>query len=872
MPAWPLVGREEELTFVLDALRGDRCRGVVIAGAIGVGKTRLAREVVAALGDDAAVEWVAATNASASIPFGSLAHLVDDGEVGSPEDRLRLVRVITSTLVARAAGRRLVLGIDDAQWLDVGAAAVVHHLVATGTVTVLVTVRTSEAVPEPVVALWKDGWAERLELQPLSARDLHDLVRSVVARPVDRGSLDRLWSLTGGNALFVHELLRGALESEAYTVDDGVWRWSGDVASTRLPEILASRFARVSARAREVLTALAVGEPLPADVLVGLFGADAVVEVERLGLAGPDEASEGQVRLHHPLYAEALRSQTGVFERRQLLGRLADAVEGTVDASPSQRLRLAVWRLDSGAPVSPDTLTEAAKIANGLYDHDLAARLGRQAVAEGAGFEAALVLGDALNRVGRSDEGLAVLEPLLDQAATDEQLVELAVALYFGRTSAFGFRAEFADEMLTLERRITDPRMLAFLRAQRASLLCSAGRLEEGVALAERTVSEHSDPVTALRAVSPLVSAWLCAGRPDAACAMTERMLGPAVSLREQVPQAPGWVMSLHLPALVIAGRLDDADAATTAIEAMLNAAGGGTDEGRGFIAMTRGMSSLLRGSVETARDQLRESVALIRPVARWRLPFALVQLVEASALAGDAETATAASAEADELVAHHAVFEGVARRARGWAALARGEHSAGLELFHEAAVWSAANGQRQAELLSLHDTVRLGETGAVARLQAVAESCEGRWAPCYAAHGAALASGDGAALESAASAFEEVGARLLAAEASAQASGRFSDAGFRARAERSAARAWSLWSTCEEARSPVIEELRRPLPLTRREREVALLAAQGLSSPAIAERLFVSTRTVEGHLQNAYTKLGVNDRKALAALLTPTG
>ena len=56
--------------------------------------------------------------------------------------------------------------------------------------------------------------------------------------------------------------------------------------------------------------------------------------------------------------------------------------------------------------------------------------------------------------------------------------------------------------------------------------------------------------------------------------------------------------------------------------------------------------------------------------------------------------------------------------------------------------------------------------------------------------------------------------------------------------------------------------------PLTRREREVAELAAQGLASKAIAERLFVSTRTVDSHLLRVYTKLGVRSRAELAGTL----
>ncbi len=59
-----------------------------------------------------------------------------------------------------------------------------------------------------------------------------------------------------------------------------------------------------------------------------------------------------------------------------------------------------------------------------------------------------------------------------------------------------------------------------------------------------------------------------------------------------------------------------------------------------------------------------------------------------------------------------------------------------------------------------------------------------------------------------------------------------------------------------------------RPLPLTSREREIVNLAAQGLWNRAIAQRLVVSVRTVEGHLYRAQAKLGTSSRRDLAALL----
>jgi DNA-binding CsgD family transcriptional regulator len=55
------------------------------------------------------------------------------------------------------------------------------------------------------------------------------------------------------------------------------------------------------------------------------------------------------------------------------------------------------------------------------------------------------------------------------------------------------------------------------------------------------------------------------------------------------------------------------------------------------------------------------------------------------------------------------------------------------------------------------------------------------------------------------------------------------------------------------------------PTSLTDRERDVAQLAAQGYSAREIGERLFIGTRTVEGHLARAYAKLGVTSKVELA-------
>src|ERR1700704_2735943 len=124
---WPLLGREAELGCVADSIARGR-PGIVLVGSAGVGKTRLAREAIVRAKDaGSATEWVVATRASASIPFGPFAHLLPE-TLPPSTSRLELLRQIADTLSSRGRGRRLVIGIDDAHLLDDASAALTHHL------------------------------------------------------------------------------------------------------------------------------------------------------------------------------------------------------------------------------------------------------------------------------------------------------------------------------------------------------------------------------------------------------------------------------------------------------------------------------------------------------------------------------------------------------------------------------------------------------------------------------------------------------------------------------------------------------------------------------------------------------------------------
>jgi ATP/maltotriose-dependent transcriptional regulator MalT len=296
-------------------------------------------------------------------------------------------------------------------------------------------------------------------------------------------------------------------------------------------------------------------------------------------------------------------------------------------------------------------------------------------------------------------------------------------------------------------------------------------------------------------------------------------------------------------------------------------------DVTRGQWAASVGHTAFFRGRLREADRWLSEGAAVLKEY--WSVTTLSVCLrgrAEAAALRGDIAAAEAALAESRSHPAGaQPVLSALLLRAEAWVEAAKGEVSSAVGLGCRAAEVARKFEIRGVETFALHDVARLGAPErVVGRLEELASSLDGRLFPTCVEHVRALVDGDAAALEVAAGAFESMDALLLAAEAYAEAAAAHRQAG-RASSWRAArGRALTLVELCEGARTPALDRLDLldlPEPLTAREREVAGLAASGMTSPAIAERLVISVRTVENHLQQAYTKLGVRNRSQLAAL-----
>lgn len=96
-------------------------------------------------------------------------------------------------------------------------------------------------------------------------------------------------------------------------------------------------------------------------------------------------------------------------------------------------------------------------------------------------------------------------------------------------------------------------------------------------------------------------------------------------------------------------------------------------------------------------------------------------------------------------------------------------------------------------------------------------------------------------------------------------------EAGHPRPARASGAHAEQLWSRCQISPSPWLAGATSAVPLTNREREIAALAASGMSDAAIASHVKISIRTVQTHLGRVYQKLGSTGPADLATRLSHT-
>lgn len=813
---WPLIGRSEELALIARAHSG-----MVISGAAGVGKTRLARE---ALAGRTHRHWIVGTASARTVPLGAFA---DIASAFGP-DPLRRTREVIDALTA--SGADTIVGVDDAHLLDDLSAFTIHQLVTRHLATVILTIRTGAPTPDAITALWKDQHLPRLELQPLSLTETARLVEHLLGGPVHSFSVRQLWQLTQGNALYLRHLVDTEITAGRMELRSDVWLWNGrPQLSSTLADILSARIAQIPEAVRGVLEALTVTEPLDVDVLAAVTDPDALPEAETLGLITVDySVRPAAVRLAHPMLGEVMRGES--LRRQRLRGRIATELVRSDPTDPRDLVRAAALAVESDLPPDAALLSTAASAALYLSDLKLAELLAARATSAGGGAGAKLMQATAIIWQERGADAETVLAELATDA-TGLARSEIAVLRAMNFAAGLGNAARAEQQIDAADAHGDAP----IVNALRALIDLTRGCADAAVNGAQAVLAGAPDDDLAR-----IVSIWVVvSGLGDLGrCDDVSAEVDAGYRLAERSAQ----VSHLRLPMVLLqcvayrlGGALDQLDAALDRIRhdivdvAFL----------QGWHGFFDGLAAMCRGQLDVAQRALREVIAHTDSSGGGDMTrgFAQTWLAAVTGMAGDAAGARGEFEAIRWWSADPAACEWDAEKAIAEAWMLVSEEAVPQAV---SVLWAAARQERSRgrvgwEVLLLQTATQLGDHTTAPRLAELADEVHGPRATVAAAHAAALAVGDSDGLLSAARDYETFGDKHAAADTAAQA------------------------QQCSRRTAP---------GFTPRQREIILLVAQGLSNRQIAEQLTMSVRSVEGHLFRASQRVGASSRDELVARL----
>jgi hypothetical protein len=402
---WPLIGRSEGMRTIVAAVSDPDRAGILVSGPAGVGKSRLMREALSSVASHGfELRWAVGTTSARKLPLGAFASWAGSGST----DRLQLVRGVIDSVTSAPPGTTVVLGVDDVHLIDELSTFVLHQIVQREAAKVVLTVREGERIPTEIYEVLSGGQFGRLDLQPLAAGEITELLTAALGGPVDPDAATRLWKLTRGNALYLRNIVEQEVADARIRQQNGYWQWIGEPSIPRgLVELIEARFGALSQPVVEVIDALAVGEPLEMTTLRRIADADAIEEANMRGLITVDQGDGGiDVRLAHPLYGEVRRTRSAETRLRRLRGRVATELASAAGSDDMRSVvRRASLSLDSDLTPDTDLLLTAARGAIWLGDLRLADRLAKAAIRADASPRAYFLRAHALSWLRRAREG-----------------------------------------------------------------------------------------------------------------------------------------------------------------------------------------------------------------------------------------------------------------------------------------------------------------------------------------------------------------------------------------------------------------------------------------------------------------------------------
>jgi DNA-binding CsgD family transcriptional regulator len=861
---WPLIGRSEAMGAIEAAISASDASGIVVYGAAGVGKSRIAREALsAAESQGCECRWAVGTSSARAIPLGAFTAWAPSGVT----DTVQLLRGVIASLTAASSGATVVVCVDDVHLLDDLSIFVVHQIMQRGAAKVMLTVLDGEPIPAAVQEIWKGGRFDRLDLQPLSLEETTTLLSATLDGPVDPGAAQRLWKLTRGNVLYLRNIVEQEVADGRIVQRHGYWGWLGEpVMPPGLVELIESRIGALPAPVGDVVDALAVAEPIELAALTRITDPAAVEEADTRGLIALEPVIGGvEVRVVHPLYGEIRRRRAAPTRLRRLRGLVADELAAADDRDDIQVVvRRATLSLDSDLTPDADLLVRAAHGAVWLADLPLAARLAEAAIRAGAGPEPNFVRAHALSWLGRGEEADAVLTEIHTSELTDVDNARFAFLWASNMLWALGDPPR-AKEIIDEASRTTSPQARSYIDAFLTVYSFAIDQPDAAIQASKKLALDELPAVVGAEIAWALTAIAADAGRTTEAVAVAEA--GYTVATRSfDAPHMRFNIADAHVSALLLAGRIADAlDVAERVRRQAADLPGAAQLLG----AAVAGQAALGAGRLHSAGALLEQAaVGLSTTHAsgwgyRYHVPRATVL-----AMCGSTVEAAAALVALDKLRRPFRLLDYELSLARAWVVAGQGAVSEAIAVLLSAAERAAAKGQFAAEVMCLQTATQFGHRSGAPRLRELEGIVEGPRVGVAARFAEALRDGSAAQLASVSEEFERLGDLVAAVDAAAHAALAYRRQGLRGSALGCSTRAAALAEQCGASTS-ALGQAGEPLPLTDREREIVMLIGEGLSNRAVAERVTLSVRTVESHIYRAMLKTGTTSRDELAALIT---
>jgi DNA-binding CsgD family transcriptional regulator len=801
----------------------------------------------------------------------------------------------------------LLLCVDDAHWADQASLRFLHYLarrLQELPIAVVAAARPAESHEgSPLLAaITADPSTEVLALAPLSEQAVAELVRLGLGAEVESVFARACHEVTGGVPFLVQELVRTIAEEGIEPTSAAASRVSA-LAPRTVSHSVVQRLSRLSSAARELARAAAVLGEADLRLAAGLADVDpgaAATAADELAAAGILDQGR-PLRFVHPIVRAAAEAELSSGDRARLHAAAARRLAS--ERASSDRIAAHLLATDPAADDwVVDSLRAAARtaIANGAPDS--AAAYLRRALEEPPSErqlpDVLLELGFAESYEGHP-QAAAHLEAALD--ATADPTAQVSITLALGRMLQIEGRMRESMDVFdrTRARLSSTDRRKAFTlegAALGAAEIDAETADEAAPRIAElrRLAAEDADVPPSVFA--PLAVAAGMANEPaDTAARLALRALEGAPKLLPEAVDRPPFFYHACI-ALVFAERYEEA--LPRLDEALADARRLGSLPHVLALSCFRALPHLRIGNLADAEADARTALETGPRLPGVHAALALAVLLETLAERGELEAAEAA----DQRYPLVQQFPTMIQAA--WLLAARGRLRLAELRPARALDDLLAAGDLFSRLRSPTPMAPWRSDAALAHLaldqRAEAKALVAEEVKLSHAHGgprtlgvslraAGLAEGGTRGIEllrHAATALESSGARLEHARALADLGAALRRAGQRADSRDILRTALDLAHRCgahalsERARTELIAAGGRPRrlvltgldSLTASERRVAQLAAAGLANRDIAQQLFITTRTVEGHLTHVYQKLDITSREQLTNALATRG